>query len=49
MRERGEDEETIRRRIAKVKEEIENAREYDFAVVNSDLNETVKFILCKVL
>ena len=49
MRERGEDEGTIKRRIAKVKEEIENAREYDFALVNSDLNETVKFILCKVL
>jgi guanylate kinase len=49
MRERGEDEETIKRRIAKVKEEIENSKEYDFTVVNSDLNETVKFILCKVL
>jgi guanylate kinase len=47
LRERGE--EDIKKRLDKVWEEIESSKEYDFSIVNDDIDKVVRFILCKVI
>ena len=46
LRSRGtEDEETIQRRLARADEEISRADQYDFQVINDDLEQAVKEVI----
>ncbi len=49
LRERGEDADTINKRLSKALAEMENSKEYDLVIVNQNLDETLKIILCNVL